>query len=71
MKAYNTGLLWRLCLLFTGLLLSTVVMARMINGSAEIAINTMRGFIGDEFTVRCSSMPVRPGHQTQYSLEYA
>ena len=53
----------------TGLVLAALVsalaptsaMARMVNGSAEIAINAMRGFIGDEFTVWCSSMPVRPG----------
>ena len=61
MKAFNPGLSGRLCLLVTGLLLSTGIMAQMINGSGEIAINAMRGFIGDEFTVQCSSMPVRPG----------
>ena len=68
MKAYM-ALLWRLCLLFTGPLLSALAMARMINGSAEIAINAMRGFIGDEFTVQCSSMPVRPG--TRLSIHWS
>ena len=44
-------------------------MAQVINGSAEIAINAMRGFIGDEFTVRCSSVPVRPG--TRLSIHWS
>ena len=69
MKAQSPGLVWRFCLLFTVPVLSAVVMAQVLNGSAEIAINAMRGFIGDEFTVLCSSMPVRPG--TRLSIRWS